>query len=454
MSLRARLILSIAASVLLTFVVGGMIVYLHAVQKVDIEMRAALAVGERIIANSLDTAPSMSDARRRLDLILADFDSDRHLRAYLTDPDGRILAESRAAAPVHAAPRWFTWLVAGEPRSVAVTLPSDLAGFGKLHLAADPRNEAGEAWDDTLKTLAVLSILTGVLALSAYGLLGAALKPLEEMAAAFARAGSEPGDVQLPPDGPPEYVRVSQAFNQMIARKTEAETTSRRLTEQLLTVQEEERADIARDLHDEIGPFLFAVDVDTAAVKRMVEEGDLTLVPARLSGIREAVGHMQRHVKDILARLRPAALLDLGLADALDHLVQSWQARHSGIRFRVETQLLALPADVERIVYRIVQEALSNAVRHGSPRHVDVIIQTASEWVRIEICDDGAGLPDAREGRGFGLAGMRERAATLGGKVVVADREDGPGVRVVAKLPLQRPDLPIVTHVSRSTEPA
>lgn len=437
MTLRLKLIASIAASMLLTFLLGGWLIYGHATDKVETEMTAALTVGARIAANAVDDVEETVNARRRLELLVADFNGDRHLRARVTDATGKTIMAS-IVAEEEPPPRWFFNLVRGTERMVSVELPRAFASIGRLTLEAVPRNEAGEAWEDVLKTLALLLVLTGVILVSVYAILESALRPLDRMAVAFRQVEGELRRIELPPRDPIEYRRVYHAFNAMVGRLGESEAANARLNNQLLTVQEEERIDIARDLHDEIGPFLFAVDVEASSIAKLVQEGASDKIPARVTSIREAISHMQGHVRGILARLRPAALLDVGLPHAMDNLVQSWQRRQPGINFTLDVKVPPLDEQIEGTVYRIVQEAVSNAVRHARAKYISVSVTAVQDRLNVVVTDDGIGLSGALQD-GFGIRGMQERAVLHGGKLSVSERQSG-GVCVAAFLPFTTND--------------
>lgn len=435
MSLRAKLLLSIAAGVLLTFLLGGAMIHSHATRKVETEMRAALAVGARFVTNAVDDFDQFADPHRRLSLLVADFDGDRHLRAEVVSPRGDIILTSRNADPEQPAPGWFHALFAGRLTTVTVPLPKAFDSIGTLRLEADPRNEIGEAWSDAMTTLSILAILVSIVLAIVATLLERALRPLDRLAHAFGEIGGAAATARVPEQGPIEMARVYQAFNRMVDRLSRSEVANRRLNEQLLTLQEEERADIARDLHDEIGPFLFAVDVEAANISRISDGPNGAAIRERVKSIRDSIGHMQVHVRGILARLRPAALLDLGLAHAIDNLIASWEARHPEIAFSKRIDVPALDEASEAALYRVVQEALSNAVRHGAPDRIDVTLARDDRRIALTVVDNGRGLGDGATG--FGIPGMRERLAQAGGQLTIANRADANGVIVTAWLPLQ-----------------
>src|SRR5262249_52652385 len=148
---------------------------------------------------------------------------------------------------------------------------------------------------------------------------GHALRSLENLSAAFEKVGDGHYQRLTPPRGPPELTRLASCFNGMTQRLTAVATQNRRLNERLLNLQAEERSELARDLHDEIGTMLFAVDMTAATVERLAASGRGSEIPPHARSIHDAVGRMQRHVRAILERLRP--LGTIGLAAAVGRLV-------------------------------------------------------------------------------------------------------------------------------------
>jgi two-component system sensor histidine kinase UhpB len=242
-------------------------------------------------------------------------------------------------------------------------------------------------------------------------------------------------------------VRIYHGFNQMVERLALSEAQNKRLQQQLTSVQDEERADLARDLHDEIGPLLFAADVDAVAIEQLAKVGEYDDIPHRVGIIREAIGRMQRHVRDILGRLRSAMLLDVGLAHAIDNLVAFWRSHRPKLNFRVDVPEESFGELIDGTIYRIVQESLSNAIRHGSPSLITIEVTANSDRsISIRVTDDGSGLKNSGRTGGFGIVGMQERVATLGGSLDIANRRDGAGVIVSARLPAPSSTAPARTQ--------
>ncbi len=435
MSLRNRVLFSIFITLLLSLVAGGAFTYWHALKKIETEMSAAIAVGGRFAHNAVDDAEEPINPQRRLDLLVADFDGDRHLRATLS-VNGKVVKASKLAEPESPAPRWFYGLLAGPPKVLNVELPSVFKNYGSVTLRTDASNEIAEVWSDVGLTLSVLTIFCALVLAFVYWILSSAIRPLQDLTAAFARVGERDYRERVSERGPLELVRLYHGFNRMVERLQHAEQQNKRLQEQLATVQDEERADLARNLHDEIGPLLFAADVDAVAIEQLAKNGGHEQIPERVGIIRQAIGKMQRHVRDILGRLRPAVLLDVGLAHAIDNLASFWRGHRPNLNFRLDVPDESLGETLDGTVYRVVQESLSNAVRHGNPSTIEILVERQSDGsVGIRIQDDGGGLKSNGRPGGVGIIGMQERVATLGGKLEVKDRPDGRGVVVSARIP-------------------
>jgi two-component system, NarL family, sensor histidine kinase UhpB len=434
-SLRTQLMMSIAIVLLVCLAIDGMFVYWHAVSKVDTEIRAALAVGARTVRDAVAGRQGERLPREPLESLVTDFNGDRHLRVSLVDSTGATVAASSPLVPRESPPRWFFRLIASPSLVVRADLPDSSNAYRAILLETDPHNEIGEAWSDIVLSLAVLATFCGLVLLLVYWTIGRALRPLRDLSVAFSRIGAGDYAAHITERGPLELARICHGFNRMAHRLNEMEGRNRHLAEQLAAVQDEERSDLARDLHDEIGPLLFAVSVDLASIRQQTELPLNQTIMSRLDAIRDAVNQMQRHVKSILGRLRPPTLLDLGPAQAIDNLIVFWRARYPAVVFDVDVVPNSFGPAIDEQIYRIIQESLNNALRHGRAQHIAIAVRlTADGVITVDVSDDGVGF-QAADGAGFGLLGMQERVQSLGGTLSARNRHDRSGVIVSARLP-------------------
>ena len=189
-----------------------------------------------------------------------------------------------------------------------------------------------------------------------------------------------------------------------------------RLTQQTMAAQEADRKHIARELHDEMGQYLNAIKIDAVTLQRQA-------APAQkqaLAAIIRNTDHVYQVIGTMIKQLRPAGLDDLGLAVALENCIDEWRQRAPRIRFSLEIrgELVNLNEARTLAIYRIAQEGVTNALKHGTPSQVTVGIERTDRTITVAVRDDGVGTnPISNAGVGLGLIGMRERLQSLGGKL-------------------------------------
>jgi two-component system, NarL family, sensor histidine kinase UhpB len=210
---------------------------------------------------------------------------------------------------------------------------------------------------------------------------------------------------------------------------------NRRLSQRVLLAQEDERRNLARELHDELGQCLNAIKLDATAIRN-----DPRALPREVlesaQSIVEVSGRVYDVARGLMQRLRPVALDELGLADALRHLAGEWGRRNAGVECAVELrgELGGLSEQVNITLYRVVQECLTNVTRHARASSVGIALERANGELRLCVRDDGTGL--AREAHGgVGLAGLRERVAALDGRLDVLPGSPC-GVEIRASIPI------------------
>lgn len=220
------------------------------------------------------------------------------------------------------------------------------------------------------------------------------------------------------------------------ARIETAETELRRLSQQLVRAQEEERRAISRELHDEVGQMLTAQRMELRNLQKLCEGCDSEAL-VRLEETAQTSEQALRTVRDIAMGLRPSMLDDLGLAPAIE-----WQARDFSRRYgipvgvQLEGELDQLPDAHRTCVYRIVQEALTNCARHAKAGEVRIAVHGRSDRLTMTVQDDGVGFdPSGSRSRGLGLIGIEERVRELGGTATVFSQL-GKGTTIAVDIPL------------------
>ena len=232
-----------------------------------------------------------------------------------------------------------------------------------------------------------------------------------------------------------ELARERDRLDREVAHRT-GELTE--LAHHLQTVREDERAHLARELHDELGALLTAAKLDVARIRRMTRT-QAPEIDERLKHMSELLDQGIALKRRIIEDLRPSALSNLGLIPALEILTQEF-AQRSGLQLSLELDDTPTNEAGRLALYRLVQEALTNVMRHAKARHVRVSLSEADGWLQLHIRDDGQGFnPDTVGAGHHGLLGMRYRIESLGGTLQLLS-VPGRGTLVLARLPSVEPE--------------
>jgi signal transduction histidine kinase len=340
------------------------------------------------------------------------------------------------------APAWFVdgySLLFGPHSTVTRPLSFRLRDAGTIEAHADPAAAVRQAWRQVAVMVTVAAAMALGIGLLAALMIGHALMPARTIVQNLRRLEQGDHHPRLPQFRTAEFSHIARAVNDLASRL--AHTTAERLalTKRLFQVQEEERRALARDLHDEFGQCLTA----TAALAASIEAGAAPDRPDLVDDARaiaRVTRQMMTTLRGALARLRSQDIDELGLQASLVQLVARWNAGTTPTAFHLDVigDLAGVPTEAAVNVYRIAQECLTNAARHGKPRHVHLRVEhvvDAADAVALSVEDDGGG--DASRisaGSGHGILGIRERIAALGGSLSIAGAARG--VRVAAIIPL------------------
>jgi signal transduction histidine kinase len=233
-----------------------------------------------------------------------------------------------------------------------------------------------------------------------------------------------------------DMARVGTTLNTLLDRLTEDRARVRRLAAQVISAQDEERARVARELHDSTAQILTAVILQLGAAAR---ESDSPALTERIATLRQLTADALEEVRSLSHTMHPRVLDDLGLAAALEWLGRQTSAQTPlAVHVSVSAADAHMPSPLASVLYRVAQEALRNAVRHAGATEVQVLLRREPAAAVLEVADDGRGfdVTRAEERRpGMGLFSMRERVALVHGTLRVTSAR-GRGTRVVATVPL------------------
>lgn len=451
MSIRFRLnALIVAVSVLgLALLVAAVV--LNAGPRMSAESESTMRLAAEFVGTTIDSLQGTHDPGARLKVLLDGLKEVRHVHIYRSDdPHPHAVAEE----PLTSVPAWFAHLGRSPP---AVEVPVVVNGedFGVLVIAPRLADEATEIWSSIVNFTIGGAALAVVAVLSMSLMIAHLLRPIRDVGDALMLLDSGKYAVAVPEGGPPEIASICRKLNRLASTLENAVSDNKRLTQRLIRVQDEERKDLARELHDEFGPYLFAVRAAVSALKGDIQRGgaDQQKLLGRCDTV---VGHMetiQRMNRSVLKKLRPIGLEEYGLKAKLTSLLALLLESYprASIQLTVDDELPVADETSNLTIYRLVQEGLTNALRHADATSIEVTIgavaaadvPTGVEYgerpvIHVAVADNGRGLPNGAK-PSYGIAGMNERVWASGGEMRMTNVVGG-GMKLEAWVPARLPD--------------
>jgi two-component system, NarL family, sensor histidine kinase UhpB len=309
-------------------------------------------------------------------------------------------------------------------------------GNQTLYIAANQSSEISERLRDTVRIWITLLLFSGTTLLVTWWSADRALRPVRALENGLHRLARGNDNPELPAFALREFRQVAGAIEHLARALGESRAAQRALARQLISVQEDERRALARELHDEMGQTLTALNVTTAHLACHAESLTVSAVVECANDLRRDIRTCGNQLRTMLKTLRPHGLHASGLAQTLRELIDGWRNRSTGIEFTLSLQSrIPEVSEVTALtLYRVVQEAVTNVVRHSGARHCAVQIKSTEAQLLVEVLDDGCGLPSAGVARRGGLLGMEERLDMAGGKLELLANPIG-GLHLVATLP-------------------
>jgi two-component system, NarL family, sensor histidine kinase UhpB len=436
LSLRARINLLLALLLALGLAVNIGRQVAEAGPRVQAEDQSVIRLAREFIEMIVADLNEAPDPDARLNQIARDLSRLRHVSIALRDEAGSPLTQPRTDADddTRAPPAWFVSLI--HPEQTAVSVPVSIHGKpGSLLITSHPDDEIAEVWDAIVTQLEVGSAIALALFLVMMNVVGRALAPLQSLADVMAELEDGRYQARVAPGGAPELAAICTKLNHLAATLSEAIEDKRRLAERTVSLQDVERKEIARELHDEFGPYLFSLRAHASALAKQADgrAPNAEAVRKHGSAMLEQINALQQFNRRVLERLRPVGLAELGLRQALESLSRLWRESHPDVAIEtvISPALGVTGETADLTIYRIVQEALTNVFRHAGATSVNVVIepvaQSASDGrscARVRVSDNGRGMEPGQK-LGFGLVGMRERILALGGTLNVVSGDGG-----------------------------
>jgi len=458
-AVRSQILIVFILINLVAAVIAGGVTIFKAGAATRIEIAASMRLAGVMVSEAVQLIQQGVPAEQFLKTLPAQLRLVRHVRIFVRDAAGVVISDTDRPGATRegdraAAPTWFARLIGPPVERHVVPVVANGAGIGTVEIVSEPRDEIAEVWENSVALAAIggatVLVVIGIL----YIVLGRVLDPLTALGGALRALERRDYKLRLARPKVLEFAAITDRFNALAGALEAARTENLALNRRIITAQDDERRRTALELHDEVGPSLFGLKANATSIAKAaaaMSDSAARAIEERVRDLTAIIDHLQSINRSMLNRLRPMALGHVPLQEILGELVRERARQHPDIVFapNVGTLARSYGDTMDLTVYRCVQEALTNAIRHAGAGRIEVQAADLSGTAappgdggpRLELAvrDDGVGIA-AGMAPGFGLHGMRERVQALGGDFTI---ETGPGrgtsLRIVLPLP-SRPD--------------
>ena len=444
MSLRIRLNILITTLLIILFLCSSFYTISHARNSVHSEVESSTQLALQLIQAASASLLSDSDEQKQIKFLrkLTELETIRHIHIEIRSPTDVLMpAEENTLFLKSDAPRWFINLVKPPATEIRRWLYTPVTSPIDVLIKPDPLDEIHESWIETRNILIFLLIFIILVNTLIYIAIGLYLSPIEKILDGLSSIKKGNYKLKLPHFRLPELERISQQFNHMTQVLLETKARNQLLTKRSLEIQEEERRNLSQELHDELGQTITAIKAVAVSIsnKTTIEK---RYINSSVKTIIEYSDHVYQVAKNMMHRLRPSVLDEFGLVKALQNMIDEWNDNQDDIF--CDFTFLDVPTDLSESlkinIYRIIQESLTNALKHSNASKVAVIIKKDrldnTGRINLKIEDNGIGIEQDKIIPGFGLLGIRERVEMNGG-IFEFESSAGNGVKINIFIPIK-----------------
>lgn len=431
MSIRALINLRIIASVILILILSASIAVWQARNSVEEEVKSSINLAVQMIEFGFNQLPSSNKDNDAWLQKIATMQPVRHLHISIEQNQSELQNNNTLGIKDNesAAPHWFIKAVAVNSFTHNYDIKIVDGSTKTIFITANPMDEISEAWGETKAYFWSIVLMLSIIFFTVNLVFHSVLQAVKVILSGLRQVETGCFDHILPRFKISEFDAIAIEINKMSLALKTAQQNNQALARHTMQIQETERQNMSRELHDEMGQSLTAIK----AMAVTCQQAD-TDVKAVTGSIVQICDHLSVVVRSMMRTLHPLSLTELGLGATLSELIREWQRRSAKLQFDLnyDVSLEKLNHDITIHVYRIVQECLTNVVRHANASEVTVLVSKRGNKVWITVSDNGQG--NQLNSPGFGLLGMRERAESLGGQFTIESAQQG-GVNVVVQLP-------------------
>jgi two-component system sensor histidine kinase UhpB len=444
MSLRYQINIKILFSSLCVLILGSSIAIWQARDAVNKEVDSSINLAVQLITFGLSQA-SFNEADW-----LPQFNAlkeTRHLSIQLKAPSGEIISvvhKNQQIIHKETPPQWFIKLAEGKHSKTEHPITTLAGKQLTLTIQANPLDEITEVWEESIGFFSSLFLLALFTFLAVNLAFNKALKSIDIIVNALKVIETGQYNQKLPDFSIQEYDCIAKAINHMTGELNTSQQQNRALTQHTLEIQEDERQRLSQELHDELGQSLTAIKVMAATAERSQAGamGTRAELKQTTGSIIVICDHLMVVVRSMMHQLHPLILSELGLKATMEDLLNHWSIRNPDLKLTI-----TCPDEVDELeqkiaiqLFRIVQECLTNIVRHAQAKQASVSLEIEHQTktgttLRLQVIDDGQGCAIDSIKTGFGLLGIRERINSLGGELTIQTQPQR-GMGIIASIPL------------------
>jgi len=430
MSLRYQINIRIFFLSLSVLLLGGSIAIWQARTAVNKEVNSSIQLAVKLISFGFSHSSATPDWLPQLNAL----EEIRHLTVRIQQPSGQIISfphDTHAIGHDHTPPQWFINLVQGEPLNTQHTLTLSDGKHLTLLIQANPLDEITEVWQENIAFFISFCSLTLLSFFAVNLVFNRTLNSITTIVNALKVIESGQYQQKLPPFAIKEYADIANAINQLADKLSSIKRENRALTQHTLEIQEDERQRLAQELHDELGQSLTAIKVMAVTAARPKADSKQST-----DAIISTCNHLMTVVRSMMHQLHPLILTELGLTATLEDLINHWAIRQPDLTISLECSHEAdrLDAKIAIQLFRVVQECLTNTVRHAKASHVNIKLAIDRDGLQLTVADNGQGCLTNGKQTGFGLLGMQERINSLGGELMLQSSPQQ-GMTIFASIP-------------------
>ena len=417
-------------------VLGGALVIWQARLSIDKDVDASIHLAIQLITLGIADGPALQQD--------ADFSNfsvlqqTRRLSIQLQKPNGQLIqffGDKQVTNPEDSPPAWFIHLVQGEHPKAEYQIKTKNGEVISLLIQAQPLDEITEVWQESVEYFASILLLTLLTFIAVNLVFKKSLTCISEIVDALGEIETGQYQHKLPTFAVEEFNNIATAVNHMMEELDKTRQENRALTQHSLAIQEDERQHLSQELHDELGQSLTAIKV--MAVTVVHPKADIAKISMSIATICD---HLMTVVRSMMQQLHPLVLTELGLKATLEDMVHHWSERNSELELSINCheEIDYIDKIITIQAFRIIQECLTNVVRHAEAQHVNIDLELHEHpepLLYLKVQDNGQGCDLNKICHGFGLLGMKERIKSLSGDLSIQSQA-GEGMTVSAWIPL------------------